>query len=186
MIGRIDKRGVALIAVLLMFLLIFTGCRAGMNTGESTKEDSMPPVSAPEQQDQDEEDSSQAPSITIPGIGEDNFPRIDGSTAVMPLLAALYQGAFGISQEEAEVMVNVSGGTGAVWRNFIWEGADLLIVYEAPENIKEEFETEGIEFEIDPIGRDGLVFLVNKNNTVDDLSIAQLRDIFPHGIPPLQ
>ena len=184
MMERINKRGVVLIAVLLMFILVFSGCGLGVISGGPAPEENTSSDSSSEQQDQNTEDASLPPSttISIPGLTSENFPQLDGSTAVMPLLAALYQGVFEISIEEAEAMVSVSGGTGAVWRNLFWDGADLLIVYEAPENIKEELEIEGIKIEMDPIGRDGLVFLVNKNNAVDDLSTKQLQDIYTDKI----
>ena len=177
-----NKRGFAILAFLLTVLLVFAGC--GTGGGGTSPDTNTSGDGVQEQQGQSAEDSTEdyPVTITIPGIDADNFPRIDGSTAVMPLLAGLYSRALGISTEESEAMVNVSGGTGAVWRNMIWEGADLLIVYEAPENIKEELESEGIELEIEPIGRDGLVFLVNKNNIVEDLSVSQLRDIYTDQI----
>ena len=179
-----NKRGFAILAVLLTILLVFAGCGTGVSSGDPASGNNTSGDSVQEQQDQNAEGSTETPTvtITIPGVDADNFPRIDGSTAVMPLLAGLYSRALGISVEDSEAMVTVSGGTGAVWRNLIWDGADLLIVYEAPENIKEELESEGLELEIDPIGRDGLVFLVNKSNPVEDLSVLQLQDIYTDKI----
>ena len=117
-------------------------------------------------------------TIHIPGVNAENYPKIDGSTANMPLLARLYAGICGVTAEEAEAMVSVSGGTGAAWRSLLWGDVELLIVYEAPDGIPEEFEDNGVRLEIDPVGRDGLVFLVNKANPVSDLTVAQLRDIY--------
>jgi len=116
----------------------------------------------------------------LPWINADNFPRIDGSTANMPLIAAIYSRMLDISMDEAETLVQTSGGTGAVWRNMMWEGADMLIVYEAPEMIADEMRGMGIldALEITPIGRDGLVFLVNAQNPVDNLTREQLVGIF--------
>ena len=37
---------------------------------------------------------------------------------------------------------------------------------------------KGVELELTPIGREAFVFLVNKNNKVDNLSIQELKDIF--------
>ena len=58
------------------------------------------------------------------------------------------------------------------------DGPDLLIVYEPPEEVKEEYARFFEKLEIDPLGRDGLVFLENVNNPVDDLSVQQLYDIY--------
>jgi phosphate transport system substrate-binding protein len=95
-------------------------------------------------------------------------------------MAALYSSVAGVSLEEAQTIVQASGGTGAVWRNMMWDGADLLLVYQAPENIKDEMRGMGLwgELEIAPIGRDGLVFLVNSNNPVDSLTRQQLTGIY--------
>ena len=116
----------------------------------------------------------------IQGINAENYPRIDGSTANMPLLAKLYSGICGVPLDDAETMVQTSGGTGAVWQNMMFDGADLLIVYEAPDHIRAEMEETGLwdELDITPIGRDGLVFLVNTQNPVDNLSREQLIDIY--------
>ena len=37
---------------------------------------------------------------------------------------------------------------------------------------------KGVELELTPIGREAFVFLVNKNNKVDNLSMQELKDIF--------
>jgi len=126
-------------------------------------------------------ETSSGVSVIVPaGINADNYPRVDGSTANMPLMAKLYSEICGVPLEEAETLVQASGGTGAVWRNMMYEGADLLLVYEAPENIKAEMEEMGIldQLEIVPIGRDGLVFLVNSQNTVNSLTREQLIGIY--------
>ena len=117
-------------------------------------------------------------------VNADNYPRVDGSTANMPLMAALYGSTCGISADEAEAFVQASGGTGAVWRNMMHGGADLLLVYEAPENLKDEMRETGFldELEITPIGRDGLVFIVNAQNPVDNLTSAQLAGIYSGAI----
>lgn len=114
----------------------------------------------------------------LAGVSAANYPRVDGSTANMPLMAALYSKICGVAPEAAETMVTASGGTGAVWRNMMYQGADLLLVYEAPEGIKAEMEEQQLDLEITPLGCDGLVFLVNKQNPVESLSTDQLRGIY--------
>ena len=130
--------------------------------------------------------SSSAPQgetvLPIEGIDAEHFPRIDGSTANHPLLARIYSEICGLPMEEAETLVNFDlGSTGSIWANMMdhYEGApDLLIVYEPPEDVKEQYASELEHFEIDPLGRDGLVFLVNSKNEVDDLSVEELREIY--------
>lgn len=54
----------------------------------------------------------------------------------------------------------------------------LLIVYEPPEEVKEASAAELAQLEIDPIGRDGLVFLANAQNPVESLTVEELRKIY--------
>lgn len=164
------RRALSLTAACLM--LGFTGCGGenGSSSGTSSKPDHSTTSTA---------SSVPEPArVSIPGISAANYPRIDGSTANLPLLAHLYAAACGVPLEEAETLVEVSGGTGAVWRNMMAGNTDLLLVYEAPLNIQEELNASGIDLEITPIGRDGLVFLINDQNPAGDLTQDQLRDIY--------
>ena len=154
---------ISLMATLLLTLMACSGGGNESSAGEAPSE------------------SSSGVSVIGPaGINAGNYPRVDGSTANMPLMAKLYSEVCDIPLEEAETLVQASGGTGAVWRNMMYEGADLLLVYEAPENIKAEMEKMGLldQLEITPIGRDGLVFLVNSQNSVDSLTREQLTGIY--------
>jgi len=154
------KKITAIILALLVILLPLAGC--------GTPASAPPSATAPPGRED------------LPEFNMDNFPRIDGSTANMPLIAAIYSRILDISMDEAETLVQTSGGTGAVWRNMMWGGADVLIVYEAPENIREEMEQMRLlqYLEITPLGRDGLVFLVNAQNPVDNLTREQLTGIY--------
>ena len=168
----------AILAAVL--LLALASCKMA---GENASNETLPESSdAPQSASSDPEpvpDIGRA-IVDLPGVNAGNYPRVDGSTANMPLMAALYSSVCGVSMDEAETLVQTSGGTGAVWRNMMWEGADLLLVYEAPENIKAEMEEQGIldQLEITPVGRDGLVFLINAQNPVDNLTREQLTGIY--------
>lgn len=115
--------------------------------------------------------------VKIEGITAANYPIVDGSTATMPLMAALYSELIGVSLEEAETFVEVST-TSPSWRNLINARVDLLIVYEAPKTVQDEIDSSGVELEITPIGRDGLVFLANTENKVNNLTQEQIKDIY--------
>lgn len=115
--------------------------------------------------------------IVFEGIDAGNYPIVDGSTANMPLMAQVYSDVCGVSLDEAQTMVEVST-TAYAWRNLLDKKVDLLLVYEAPEAVKVEIEASDTKLEITPIGRDGLVFLANTKNKVDNLSSEQIKDIY--------
>lgn len=107
----------------------------------------------------------------------DDYPLVDGSTANLPLMAEVMSRTCGISLEDAQNRVATSK-TAESWRRLANGQADLLLVYEAPDSVKEELGDAYDMLEVTPLGRDGLVFLVNKDNPVDSLSADQLRDIY--------
>ena len=91
----------------------------------------------------------------------------------------------GMDLLEAQTSITVST-TAYAWENFgLWSrsdsedyGAQLLIVYEAPEYVKEELAEADAKLEQKAIGRDALVFIVNEENPVQSLTQQQLRDIY--------
>ena len=121
----------------------------------------------------------------VPFLTEDEFPRLDGSTACIPLMAQMKADVTGMDLLEAQTSITVST-TAYAWENFgLWSrsdsedyGAQLLIVYEAPEYVKEELAEADAKLEQKAIGRDALVFIVNEDNPVQSLTRQQLRDIY--------
>ena len=172
------KSKIVAFAICVLLLTVFAGCHGARTVDEPEPPPTAVNPSGPGEEPGEEPGESLHPTISIPGISADNYPRIDGSTANLPLMAKLYSGICGVSEEEAETMVSVSGGTGEAWRSMVWDNADLLIVYEAPDGVMEELKNNGIEVDVRPIGRDGLVFLVNKANPVEGLTTKQLQDIY--------
>ena len=112
----------------------------------------------------------------------EDFPKLDGSTACIPLMAQMMADTTGIDLEVAQSGISVST-TAYAWENFgLYPDeeytARMLVVYEAPDYVKEELKEANAQLEQKPIGRDALVFIVNENNPVTDLTQQQLRDIY--------
>ena len=105
---------------------------------------------------------------------------MDGSTACVPLIAQIIADTTGTPLTEAQSAVNVST-TAYAWENmgvYDSEAVQLLIVYEAPDYVKEEIAEAGTQLDQKAIGRDALVFIVNEDNPVQSLTLDQLRDIY--------
>uniref|UniRef100_UPI004029C05E substrate-binding domain-containing protein n=1 Tax=Faecalibacterium sp. TaxID=1971605 RepID=UPI004029C05E len=129
--------------------------------------------------------SSEAPASSVseapqdPLFSEEDFPKLDGSTACIPLMAQMMADTTGRDLEEAQSTISVST-TAYAWENFGLYDTDtqMLVVYEAPDYVKKELEEAKVELESKPIGRDALVFIVNENNPVKSLTQQQLKDIY--------
>lgn len=112
----------------------------------------------------------------------EDFPKLDGSTACIPLMAQMMADTTGIDLEVAQSGISVST-TAYAWENFgLYPDeeytARMLVVYEAPDYVKKELEDANVTLESKPIGRDALVFIVNEDNPVKSLTQQQLKDIY--------
>ena len=149
---------------------VLTGCiqSAPASSGGTSGAASQPDADAP-----------------VPFLTEEEFPRLDGSTACIPLMARIKADVTGMDLTDAQTGITVST-TAYAWESFgYWSGSDsedygaqLLIVYEAPDYVKDELKEAGAKLEQKAIGRDALVFIVNENNPVKSLTRQQLQDIY--------
>lgn len=124
------------------------------------------------------EENAPSEMVTCPKMGREEFPRIDGSTATIPLSQAIYRLATGATEREAERFIRHDKTTRA-YLNLIWDQeTDLVIAYEPGESVKKQLKEEGDNLIIKPIGRDALVFMANQGNPVKSLTGQQVIDIY--------
>lgn len=120
---------------------------------------------------------------SIPRMGTEEFPKVDGSTATIPISQAMYRMATGASQKEAEAAIT-HGKTTQAWLSLIegedyWDGgSSLVIAYEPGDAVQKALKEAGDNIIMKPIGRDALVFLANRSNPVHSLTDRQIVDIY--------
>ena len=83
------------------------------------------------------------------------IPKLDGSTACIPLMAQMMADTTGIDLEVAQSGISVST-TAYAWENFgLYPDeeytARMLVVYEAPDYVKEELQEAGAQLEQKPL-----------------------------------
>lgn len=121
-----------------------------------------------------------APSTEEPALFEftrENFPRLDGSTSMVPLGQAVASVLLGESREEVSDLVQFNRTTQS-FRNLMNGDCDLLIVGEPNAAVYREMEEAGFEADMAAIASDALIFVVNADNPVDNLTTEQLRQIY--------
>ncbi|MCE1175326.1 MAG: substrate-binding domain-containing protein [Propionibacteriales bacterium] len=123
--------------------------------------------------------SSGAPSggAATPSFTMATLPRIDGSTANIPLISLVMQRLTGASATEADNAIKTTGTPNA-YLHLVDGSTDLLLVYEADVDTLKEIKDSGVKLESHPIGRDALVFFTNASNPVTSLTTEQYRDIY--------
>ena len=119
-----------------------------------------------------------APALgECPQFAPEDYPRVDGSTSMLPLSRALMMAATGVSAQEAELRVSHTKTTLSFYALVSGE-ADLLLVARPAEEAFAYADEMGVELEMRPIGVDALVFLTGEENPVDSLTQQQAVGIY--------
>lgn len=108
-------------------------------------------------------------------FSEENYPRIDGSTATLPLAEAFKAEFTGTDINNVEVE---HSKTHNAYVNLINGNADLILVTYPSEDELKLAKDQGIELEIVPIVKEAFVFFVNKDNPVENLTLNQIQSIY--------
>ena len=113
----------------------------------------------------------------LPEISYEDYPHFDGSLACVPLMEKLAVKITGCTQQQAEGILYDFSNTNPCYE-FLAEGErDIIIAYEPSRETVESIPDYN-DLQIKPVGKDALVFIVNKDNPVDSLTAAQLYDIY--------
>lgn len=108
-----------------------------------------------------------------PIFSKENYPKVDGSTATIPLAKAFQENFTG----EKDVEINHSM-THESYTSLVDGNCDLILVVEPAEDDKAYAESKNVELQYDKVANEGFVFFVNSNNPVDSLTIEQIQKIY--------
>ena len=128
-----------------------------------------------------------------------DFPTVASSTSAQPLWVKVICRVFNVYcpwNDNKEIGPEGSNGFYSELSQFIWQHAhvqgtheaylalingeaDIILVARAPS--RDELtaaQAKQVDFDVQPIALDAFVFIVNSQNTVDNLSLEQLRQIY--------
>jgi phosphate transport system substrate-binding protein len=118
------------------------------------------------------------PRLTITS----NYPRLDGATAALPVYGAMSQAIYrGLDEQSANRYVNCST-TSKAYQQLIDGNIDIFFGAQPSESQQQQARQAGVALELIPLGREAVVFIVNKDNPVDGLTLAQIQDIYQKKI----
>ena len=104
-----------------------------------------------------------------------NYPIVDGLIATLPLAEAFKAEFTKTDINDIEV---THSKTHNAYVNLVKGDTDLILVTYPSEEEQRLAEDYGIELEIVPIVKEALVFFTNKNNPVENLTLAQIQNIY--------
>lgn len=143
------------LAMVLVLLAALSACGSGGREGAASSQG-----------------ASEAPFV----FTRENLPRLDGSTSTAPLARAMCAVLLGESEEEVSDRVEFSRTTQS-YRNLMEGKADLVLAAEPAPEVLEELEA-GEKWLLTPFATDALVFVVNRDNPVDSLTVEEIQKIY--------
>lgn len=130
-----------------------------------------------ESEQKSEQESPVQNSIPKPQMSYEEYPRIDGSLACVPLCEALAVEMTGCTAAKAEETMADFTNTNPCYLLLAEGGTDILLAYEPAESTKEELNSFA-PLDMQPVGKDALAFMVNEGNPVESLTRQQAYDIY--------
>jgi len=107
----------------------------------------------------------------------ETLPKMDGSTVTIPLDEALVATLTGMTIEEARPYI-MHNKTLQAYMSLIGKTTDLIFVTSPSVSEKQSAQIANVELEYVPITGEAFVFLVNKDNPIDSLTLDQIRKIY--------
>ncbi len=182
-----NEKLIALVLATIFFLTLLSGCFE-----EKSTEDEI-------------EKTEEKVKITGINFNMSNYPKVDSSTSAYPInkivackilnasykwitpFTGTYHGALSIESEDENISnfidyINVSGTHGS-YMNLIDGNVDLTLAARLPSEDELNYaDNKSIELVTEPIARDAFVFITNIKNTVDSLTVQEIKDIYTGNI----
>ena len=107
---------------------------------------------------------------------DDDLPVLDGATALFPIYCSFVEAVYPKNCNIQDVVFFTK--TSKAYERLIEGKNDIIFVAEPSKQQREMAKEKGIEFNMYPIGYEAFVFIVNRRNPVDSLTIQQIKDIY--------
>jgi phosphate transport system substrate-binding protein len=118
-----------------------------------------------------------AGSSNKPNLTRSTYPRVDGSTATIPLSEAIAADILGMSAPEVQKFIK-HNTTHNAYVNLINGAADIIFVTAPSAEELKMAKIQGVQLEVIPIVKEGFVFLVNTKNPINSLTTKQIQAIY--------
>ena len=140
---------------------------SGDKSGEQTIVDN------PEVIDKDtEKEQDKTPIFTL-----ENYPKVDASLAIHPLVNSIASNFLGIPKTELNFEYTKTRSS-TVYKNLIDKKVDVIFAAEAAKEDLEYAKSQNVELKIIPTTSSAFVFIVNTENPVENLTLEQVQKIY--------
>lgn len=109
-------------------------------------------------------------------LSKGELPRLDAAFNLQPLMTSVVRD-FTQDSSVSDGIFNYTD-TDSAYKKLINGEADIIFATYPSDDMLAMARAKGIEFEIVPIVKEGLVFLVNSDNQINSLSVSDIRQIY--------
>ncbi|MBQ9314782.1 MAG: substrate-binding domain-containing protein [Clostridia bacterium] len=173
------KKGLMILVTIIIICAIILGCvfwykSATMNNAyyEHSNNETSNVENSGNVESNSIEESTDTPLFT-----KDNYPRVDASLAIHPLVDSIAANFLGVQEDELDYEYTKTR-TSDVYKNLVDGKVDVIFVAEPSEADYEYAKSKGVELEVTPVTSSAFVFIVNVNNKVDTLTLDEIVKIY--------
>lgn len=114
-------------------------------------------------------------SLSI-GIGEGEYPKVDGSTSTLPLVQSAYQAMF--ETWDDSLYPHQASKTVPSYKKLIGGEVDLILTPSPSQEVLDLAQAAGVELETHKIALEALVFITPAENPTENITGDQVREIY--------
>lgn len=119
-----------------------------------------------------DEEISTEPIYTL-----EDYPRVDASLAIHPLVDSIASNFLGIPEDELEFEYTKTR-TSDVYKNLVDGNVDVIFAAEPSQADLDYAKSKGVELEVKPVTSSAFVFIVNSENPVEELTLEEIVKIY--------
>lgn len=171
------KHKLILMSILLCAALSLNGCNTvpvdDTKPPETQETENITSMETAHEEETESDSDAYPPEKAPVSIPEDFvYPATDGSTSTINLEKAVKTAIFG-----GEPIIKHTKTYESFW-NLLQGNCDLIFTTPLSEEQLQKMQDEGFRHEAEPIAGEGFVFVVNKDNPVDMLTVEQIKGIY--------
>ena len=171
------KKVLTYLAVIVILAAIVFGCVVWYSKATNKEGQNVAKLEEKEEKKEEEE----KPISTEPIFTKENYPRVDASLAIHPLVDSIASDFLGVPKEELNYEYTKTR-TSDVYKNLVDGKADVIFVAEPSESDYEYARQKGVELDVMPVTSSAFVFIVNTENKVDSLTLDEIVKIYKGDI----
>lgn len=110
------------------------------------------------------------------GISHENYPKIDGSTSTLSIIWGINEAMY--RNDGNDNFLEEASKTVPSYKLLINKEVDMIVVPYPSSEVLKEADKKKVKLEFFPIAAEALVFITPKENTAENISMEEVRNIY--------